>query len=87
MVDEKKFSTHDLEIAEKLGGISALQETILNRLDEYMTDNKTQHKALWVRIDGHSRKINWMMGCAATVSACATYAALWLKHKFWSSGG
>ena len=84
-MNEPIYTNRDIEIAEQLGGLKTLQETTLNVLKEYCADNKQQHRAMWTKLDAHSRKINWFMGGIAVISGSLTYAFLAFKHKFLGS--
>ena len=66
---------------EKLGNIDGKLDSLLKNQTEYNQDNKSQHRAMWMRIDSHGKKINWFMGAAAVLSSLATYTFITFKHK------
>ena len=85
-MNEPIYTNRDIEIAEKLGGLQALQETTLNVLKEYCADNKIQHKAMWQKLDSHSKKINWFMGAAAVIGSAFGYAFFVFRGWFHMKG-
>jgi len=75
----KELDTHAL--MKEIGGITASIQGMDKKLTEYCIDNKTQHTAMWRKMDGHSKKINWFMGGVAVISSALTYAFIAFKHK------
>jgi len=74
-----EIDTHQL--MKEIGGLIASVQNVDKKLTEYCVDNKTQHNAMWRKIDGHSKKINWFMGGVAAVSSALTYMIIIFKHK------
>lgn len=75
---DKKYTEHDIHIAEQLGGIKTLQTTILEKLAGYCDDNQKQHDAMWKKMDSHGKKINWILGIGTGLGVAATATWNWL---------
>ncbi len=75
--EERQF-----QVAEKLGGLTSAVQGIGKKLDDYCERNEAQHSAMWLRIDEHGNKLNWIMGVVAAVSFAFSSLILWIRSKF-----
>ena len=84
---EKLFTEKDLNIAEKLGGITAVLTQISDNLNRHIANEDRDHSALWKKVDDHTEKlsdhsgfIKWIIGIGVTLQAVVGLTLAWWKR-------
>lgn len=57
-MNNNQYTDRDIEIAKELGGLTTAIQHVHDKLDIYLSDQKSQHNALWKKIDTHSGEIS-----------------------------
>lgn len=87
-MNNNQYTDRDIEIAEKLGALNSSIQHVHDKLDSYLNDQRTQHNALWKKIDTHSDDISklqsmfqWIIGIGLGFQAAWGILMIWLKKN------
>lgn len=54
---EESYTQHDIQLAEKLGGLTSSIQHLHDKVDSVLADQQRTTNAIWKRIDEHSEQI------------------------------
>lgn len=86
MTDEK-YTERDIEIAEKIGGLTTMIQGMDDKLNRVLQDKDVVHNAIWKKIDLHTDKISkldgafkWIIGIGLGFQAAWGFLMVWMKR-------
>lgn len=85
---DQNYTSKDLEIAEKMGGLTSSIQHLHDKFDVVLKDHEAMRGAIWKRIDSHSEKISniegtikWLIGIGLGFQAGWGILMIWLKKN------
>lgn len=77
----EKFDKYDLEVANKLGGLSTLIVNLDKKMDEYCLINNNQHDMMWKKLHRHSGILHAVMAIGSLISLLFLASISFVKGK------
>ena len=75
----KEYTERDLQLAEEIGGLKTVVMSLNDKLSQVLSESSNNHRAMWARIDDHSKTLNLIKGIGFTLQVLWAGILVWIE--------